>query len=125
LLESAIASAPELAAAQTLVGLAGTVACLAAVDQELDGYIRERVHHYRLAVDRVEAILERLAATDSAGRRAVPGVEADRADVIVGGTIVLLAVMRRFGFAECLTSEADILDGLVLSTSEGHGLPTV
>jgi hypothetical protein len=30
---------------------------------------------------------------------------------------VLVAIMRRLGFAECLVSEADILDGLALSIS--------
>ena len=33
-------------------------------------------------------------------------------DVIVGGCIVLVAIMRHFDFDECLVSEADILDGL-------------
>jgi exopolyphosphatase/pppGpp-phosphohydrolase len=36
-----------------------------------------------------------------------------RADVIVAGATILVEVMRRFGFAEALVSEADILDGLV------------
>ena len=35
--------------------------------------------------------------------------------MIVGGVLVLEAAMRRFGFATCLVSEADILDGLVAS----------
>ena len=50
------------------------------------------------------------ARLDRAGM--VPG----REDVIVGGALILASVMRRFGFAECLVSEADILDGMV------HGL---
>jgi exopolyphosphatase/guanosine-5'-triphosphate,3'-diphosphate pyrophosphatase len=125
LLERAIEEETGLAGAAQLVGLAGTVACLAAVDQNLAEYSRERQHHYRLTLARVEAMLERLAATDSPGRRRIAGVEPDRADVIVGGTIVLVEVMRRFGFDECLTSEADILDGLVLSTAAPSGLPTV
>jgi exopolyphosphatase/guanosine-5'-triphosphate,3'-diphosphate pyrophosphatase len=128
LLEQAVAEAPALTGMRTLVGLAGTVAGLAAIDQGLDQYDRDRLHHYVLRIERVEAILGRLAGTDAAGRRAMAGVEAERADVIVGGTIVLLAVMRRFGFEECLTSEADILDGLVQSTVRprpGPGLPTV
>ena len=41
----------------------------------------------------------------------VPG----RQDVIVGGALILDAVMERLGFAECLVSESDILDGLVAS----------
>jgi exopolyphosphatase/pppGpp-phosphohydrolase len=47
----------------------------------------------------------------------VPGVEPLRADVIVGGAIVLSEIMRRLDFDECLTSESDILDGLVASTA--------
>ena len=38
-----------------------------------------------------------------------------REDVIVGGAMILHAVMDRFGFDECLVSEADILDGLIAS----------
>lgn len=125
LLDEAVEAQPALLGARTMVGLAGTVACLAAVDQGLADYDRDRLHHYTLRLDRVSAILERLASTDSAGRRGIAGIEADRADVIVGGTIVLVAIMRRFGFDECLTSEADILDGLVLSTRRPSHLPTV
>lgn len=116
LLDRAVADQPAFLGARTLVGLAGTVACLAAVDQEISGYQREKVHHYRLTAASVERILERLAVMTSRQRLGVPGVEAERADVILGGTIVVSEVLQRFGFEECLTSEADILDGLILST---------
>jgi exopolyphosphatase/guanosine-5'-triphosphate,3'-diphosphate pyrophosphatase len=62
-------------------------------------------------------MLSELAALPVAERRERPGVEPMRADVIVGGTLVLSAVMHRLGFDECLTSESDILDGLVLTTA--------
>ncbi|HET9077204.1 MAG TPA: DUF501 domain-containing protein [Acidimicrobiales bacterium] len=117
LLDRAVREEPAFLEGRTMVGLAGTVACLAAVDQGIDGYDRDRVHHYRLAADRVEEMLDRLAAMTAAQRRRVAGVEAQRADVIVGGTVVLAEVLNRFGFDHCLTSEADILDGLVLSTA--------
>ena len=117
LLHEARAVAPGLLGARTMVGLAGTVAGLAAIDQGLDHYDRGRLHHYVLRRDRVDEILARLAATDAAGRGAIPGVEEARADVIVGGAVVLAEVMRHFGFEECLTSESDILDGLVQSTA--------
>jgi exopolyphosphatase/guanosine-5'-triphosphate,3'-diphosphate pyrophosphatase len=38
-----------------------------------------------------------------------------RQDVIVGGALILRQVMERLGMAECLVSESDILDGLVMS----------
>jgi exopolyphosphatase / guanosine-5'-triphosphate,3'-diphosphate pyrophosphatase len=115
LVARAVAGEPALAGGHALVGLAGTVASLAAIDQEVDEYDRDRVHYYVLTLDRVDQMLGRLASLTSAQRRLVPGVESGRADVIVGGTIVLDEIMRRLGFDECLTSEADILDGLVLS----------
>ena len=65
---------------------------------------------------RVAAADERSLAADTAeGRLARPGMVPGRQDVIVGGVLILDAVMDRLGFAECLVSEADILDGLVAS----------
>ncbi len=116
LMEQAVSDQPAFLEGRRMVGLAGTVAALAAVDQGIAEYDRSKVHHYRLEAARVGEMLTRLASMTAAERRAVPGIEADRADVIVGGTIVLAEVLSRFGFEECLTSEADILDGLVLST---------
>jgi len=40
---------------------------------------------------------------------------AGRRDVIFGGALVLRGVMARFAFDECIVSEADILDGLIMS----------
>jgi exopolyphosphatase/guanosine-5'-triphosphate,3'-diphosphate pyrophosphatase len=117
LLHGAIRSEPAFATGRTLIGLAGTVACLASVDQSLPEYDRARVHHYVLALDRVTSMVVSLARVTAAERRQVPGMEPDRADVIVGGAVVLEEVMRTFGFDEGLTSEADILDGLILSTA--------
>jgi exopolyphosphatase/guanosine-5'-triphosphate,3'-diphosphate pyrophosphatase len=49
---------------------------------------------------------------DHRGRAATPGLEPGRVDVIVGGLLILVAVMDNFGFEGCLASEADILDGI-------------
>ena len=99
----------------TLVGLAGTVAALAAIDQRLTTYDRSRIHHYVLTRGAIEAMLSALAGETTADRRARPGIEHERADVIVGGTVVLAELMRHFELGVCLTSEADLLDGLVSS----------
>ena len=108
-----VASAiPAIDDARTLVGLAGTVANLAAIEQGVE-YSREAVHHFRLTRAAVEDMFRTLATETAAERRHNPGLEEARVDVIVGGTIVLAAVMRAFGFDECLASEDDILDGLV------------
>ena len=48
-----------------------------------------------------------------------PGLEPERADVIVGGMNVLVMVFRRLGFPAMVVSESDILDGLVASLALG------
>lgn len=112
-LRKACEAAPSLSQAATLVALAGTVSALASLDLGLAAYDRSSVHHYRLARASVGRLLEALASEDAPARRRRPGMEAERADVIVGGAVILDTVMGHFGFEECLVSEADILDGLV------------
>ena len=115
MLTRATAEQPALRDGRSMVGLAGTVAALAALDIGLDDYDRDRLHHHLLGRDTVERLLAQLSGEDAAARRRRPGMEAARADVIVGGTIVAAAVLDHFGLDRCLTSEADILDGLVMS----------
>ena len=106
---------PTAAGARTLVGLAGTVSCVAAVEIGLATYDRDRIHHFRLSREAVEDVFRTLATETRAERLENPGMEEDRADVIVGGVAILVKVMRQMGFDECLVSESDILDGLVAS----------
>jgi exopolyphosphatase/guanosine-5'-triphosphate,3'-diphosphate pyrophosphatase len=104
---------PEVRSARTLVGLAGTVSTFAMVEQGLAEYDRERVHHFRLTRAAAEDVFRTLATEAIADRRHNPGLEPGRVDVIVGGAVILVTIMRTFGFDDLLTSESDILDGLV------------
>ena len=108
---------PGATEAATLVGLAGTITTVAAIELGLPEYDPERIHHFHLTRAAAEDVFRTLA-TESAEQRAHnPGLEPGRVDVIVGGAIVLVNVMRVLGFDEVLVSEADILDGLVRSLS--------
>ena len=114
-LDDVLRVVPAAAGARTLVGLAGTVSCVAAVEIGLATYDRDRIHHFRLSREAVEDVFRTLATETRAERLENPGMEEDRADVIVGGVAILVKVMRQMGFDECLVSESDILDGLVAS----------
>jgi exopolyphosphatase/guanosine-5'-triphosphate,3'-diphosphate pyrophosphatase len=107
--------------ARLLVGLAGTITTVAAVEMGLPEYDRERVHHFRLTRAAAEDVFRTLATETRDQRVHNPGLEEARADVIVGGTAILVAIMRMFEHDECLVSEADILDGLVRSLLEADG----
>jgi exopolyphosphatase/guanosine-5'-triphosphate,3'-diphosphate pyrophosphatase len=115
ILEDVAREIPGIAEARRLVGLAGTVTTVAAVEMGLAAYDRDRIHHFVLTHAAAEDVFRTLAIESRAQRIHNPGLEEARADVIVGGVIILVAIMRTWGFEECLVSEADILDGLVLS----------
>ena len=110
---------PAVTTAKTLVGLAGTVSTFAMVEQGLAEYDRDKVHHFRLTKDAAEDVFRTLATEPAADRRHNPGLEPGRVDVIVGGAVILVSVLRTFGFDEMLTSEADILDGLIRDVTDG------
>ena len=104
---------PAVTTAKTLVGLAGTVSSFAMIEQGLATYDRDRVHHFRLTKAAAEDVFRTLATEAAEDRRHNPGLEPGRVDVIVGGAVILVTVLRTLGFDELLTSESDILDGLV------------
>jgi exopolyphosphatase / guanosine-5'-triphosphate,3'-diphosphate pyrophosphatase len=101
--------------AKTLIGTAGTVWTMGAIELGVDSSDSARIHHSRLSRAAAEEVFRTLATEPVALRRHNPGLEPGRADVIVGGVIVVVAVMRHWGFDEVLVSEADILDGLARS----------
>ena len=101
-----------------LVGLAGTVATLVAMQRGVEVYERSLVHHQRVDRADVATWRERLASETPAQRLAHPGMSAGREDVLVAGLYVLEAVMDRFGVSELLSSESDILDGITATLRE-------
>jgi exopolyphosphatase/guanosine-5'-triphosphate,3'-diphosphate pyrophosphatase len=114
-LDDVMRDIPGSAEARTLVGLAGTITTVAAVEIGLATYDRDAIHHFVLTRAAAEDVFRTLATESRADRIHNPGLEEARADVIVGGCCVLVALFRRFGFDEMIVSEADILDGLALS----------
>ena len=118
-LEDVTRELPTSRSASCLIGLAGTVTTIAAV--ELGAYDRDRVHHFRLTRSAAEEVFRTLATEPLVDRRANPGLDPDRADVIVGGCCTLVAIMRHFDVESILVSETDLLDGIVQAAREVPG----
>lgn len=106
-----------------LVGTAGTVTTLAAVDLALDPYDPERVNGHRLSRSRIEALARELASLPLVRRRQVPGLEPARADVIVAGALVCLGAMDGLGFAELTVSDGGLREGILLDLLLRPGAP--
>jgi exopolyphosphatase/guanosine-5'-triphosphate,3'-diphosphate pyrophosphatase len=109
----------RLGSGDRLVGLAGTVSTLASLELGLGHYERDRIHHSVLSCTSVAKWCDLLGAERVRDRAERAAITKGREDVIFGGALVLKETMLRFGFAECVVSEADILDGLVLELRGG------
>jgi exopolyphosphatase/guanosine-5'-triphosphate,3'-diphosphate pyrophosphatase len=101
-----------------VIGVAGTVTTLAALDLGLDVHDPERTHGHRISRDAVERELGRLAAMPLSERLEVPGIEPGRAPVIVAGLLVLREVLDAYDLDEIEASERDILHGAALAAAE-------
>ena len=117
-LDDAVRAIGALSGDCRLVGVAGTITTVAAVELGLATYDRDRIHHFRLSKEAAEDVFRTLATETLADRVHNPGLHPGRADVIVAGVCILVRIMRYFDFDECLVSESDLLDGLALSLLE-------
>jgi exopolyphosphatase/guanosine-5'-triphosphate,3'-diphosphate pyrophosphatase len=106
---------PDDARAARMIGVAGTVTTIAAI--ELGEYDTERVHGHRISRETVERELARLAAMSVDERRAVPGLDPARAEVIVAGIAIVREVLDFFGLDELEASERDIIHGAAIEAA--------
>jgi exopolyphosphatase / guanosine-5'-triphosphate,3'-diphosphate pyrophosphatase len=102
------------------IAVAGTPTSLAAIELELDPYDAEQVHGHQLAIDSIQQMLSRLASLSGTERRAVIGLDPDRAPTIVAGVVILIEVMRAFGLDAVEASEHDILHGAALEAAHAR-----
>ena len=99
--------------AEALVGVAGTVTTLAAIHFAIAPYDGARVHGARMTRDEVQAVAGMLAKMTRTERERVPGLDPKRADVIVAGAYITLAVLDALGANAFIASDRGVRWGLV------------
>lgn len=103
---------PAITQAKTFIGVAATFTTTAAVEIGLKEFSFEKLHGFILTREMAEDVFRTLATEDIETRKFNPGLEPERADVIVGGICILIAIMRHFDLAQITVSCTDLLDGL-------------
>ncbi len=122
---AAFARVPPLRSKQPPVGIAGTMTTLAAVSLGLSIYDGTRVHGLLMGHSELVRVVDELASMSLESRRAVAGMEPKRADVVVAGGCIALALLEHWGAREVLISDRGVRWGLAEelgeSLSEGPG----
>ncbi|MFM7257516.1 MAG: hypothetical protein ACKO1E_02850 [Acidimicrobiaceae bacterium] len=104
---------PLIGQVDRVVGVAGTIVTVAAVEVGQKTFDPSALHKLKLSREAVEDVFRTLATEPISDRVFNPGLPRDRADIIVGGCCVLVAVMRRLQISEIIVSQYNLLDGLI------------
>ena len=104
---------PLIGQIDRVVGVAGTIVTVAAVEVGQKTFDPSALHKLKLSREAVEDVFRTLATERLSDRVFNPGLPRDRADIIVGGCCVLVAVMRRLQISEIVVSQYNLLDGLI------------
>ncbi|HVK06662.1 MAG TPA: hypothetical protein VM490_24570 [Armatimonadaceae bacterium] len=102
--------APQPGETAVLVASGGTAANLAGMER---GGLSADLHAARLTRARIEARIVSLASVPLAERRNIPGLEPDRADVILAGAIIQSRVLHRLGADALFVSLRGLRYGLL------------
>ncbi len=95
------------------VGTGGTFTTLAAMVKKVPWTERTMMHGTEVTLEEVRSIGGRLADMTLAERKALPGLQPGRADIVVHGICILLAVMDSLKIDRLTVSEWGNLDGYV------------
>jgi exopolyphosphatase/guanosine-5'-triphosphate,3'-diphosphate pyrophosphatase len=104
---------PQVLEATRVVGVAGTIVTIAAVELGIARFDPVALHDMTLTREAAEDVFRTLATESLADRKSNPGLPAERADVIVGGCCALVGIMRRLRLPSITVSVHNLLDGVV------------
>ncbi len=112
-MEDILRQRPNIQDAIRVVGVAGTIVTVAAVELGLHSFDASQLHGMVLSRGAVEDVFRTLATESLTDRLHNPGLPSQRADIIVGGCCVLVAIMRKLQLNSITVSTRNILDGIV------------
>jgi exopolyphosphatase/guanosine-5'-triphosphate,3'-diphosphate pyrophosphatase len=106
----------------TLIGSGGTTTAIGSMVMNALGKSYASIHGYEVLRSEIVHLLAMLTRKSLPERRLVPGLNADRADIIVAGIAVVEELMSFFGANQLLVNERGIREGLIVRAMEKHGL---
>ena len=107
--EAAFSHAPKM-----LIGTAGTVSTLAAIEKKISIYRPSLINGSILTKESIWGILNKLAKLPRHKRLLIPGIEPGREEIILGGSIITLALLDVFCKDLLIVSEGGLLEGTII-----------
>lgn len=106
---------------QAIIGIGGTATQLAMVSLGLKEYDPVAVNGTVITTEQLSHLFEALASMPMARRRALAGMDPQRADVIVTGAIIALEILLAARCPQLITCDDDGLDGYLMAKIRQNG----
>jgi len=100
---------------EALIGTGGTVRNLAKIDERSRSYPLSRLHGYVLTRGRLDDVTALVASRRQKKRGSIPGLNDDRADSIVGGSLAIQALVEFLGAPAIQVSGQGVREGMAYS----------
>jgi len=97
-----------------LIGTAGTITTLAAMDLKMSVYNPELINGHILKLKAVKSIFENLVNLPSTERISIIGLEKGREIVIIPGILILTNIMKMLNSEKLTISDSGLLEGILL-----------
>ena len=97
----------------SMVAVGGTATALASVEQGLDQFVYEKIHHFILEREALKNQLDLYRFRTIEERRKIPGLSSARADVILAGGAILFQAMIQLDCPSVLVSAHGVRYGLL------------
>ena len=107
------AFSPHLQGDPCLVGTAGAVTTLAALQLKLRAYDSNKINNLILTRAQVAALAELLAGMPEAARAQLPGIEPAKAGVMVAGALIILTILTVCRQSSLVVIDAGLLEGVL------------
>jgi exopolyphosphatase/guanosine-5'-triphosphate,3'-diphosphate pyrophosphatase len=104
---------PYLEGDPRLVGTAGAVTTLAAMQLKLGAYDPDKINHLVLTRAQVAALAELMAGLSEAARARLAGIEPAKAGVMVAGALIVLTILEICRQDSLVVIDAGLLEGVL------------
>ena len=106
---------------ERVIGTSGTILALGAMAHQMEtGAVAPVLHHVTVRADTLHELRGRLVAAGLRDRLKMPGVDAQRADILVAGAVIFDTILERVGAKDVVLCEWALREGLLLNYIHGH-----
>lgn len=103
-----------------LVGIGGTARNFAKMSQRASNYEFSKIHNYIIPLEGFNDLYTEITTRTSTNRKKIPGLSAERADLIVAGAIVIKTIFNLTGSLDLTVSGCGLREGLFFEYYAKH-----